>query len=294
MLRRSWWPRPRSAPRRRAAPSSVSLGPLALRDAPAARAASASSSEARRPRMIQACSMVGGAISCVVARPPAPPRRRRTPGCRRPWPRPSGGSSGTFTASGDRLGAPAACPTSAASSALWSGNGASSSKRSPHRPRAAAHRDPRVMPSPAVATISRCTSLTPPAERVDLGLAPRRLDPAPQQRARRARRRDSPAAPMTPSSRRNTSRMRSVPNTLIDEDSAAGQLAVGHVHRHAPVEQPHGLELGLAPGQVHLHPGLVDQRPAVVGRLRGRPVHHLLVQRDGQPAPRGQARPARG
>ncbi len=75
---------------------------------------------------------------------------------------------GTLTASGDRLGAPAAWPTSEASWALWSGKAASSSRRSPApepesepEPAAPSPR-PRVMPSPAVATISRWTSLTPP------------------------------------------------------------------------------------------------------------------------------------
>ena len=45
----------------------------------------------------------------------------------------------------------------------------------------------------------------------------------------------------------------------------------------------------MALGEIHLHPALVDQRPAVVGLLPRRPLHDVLVERDGQTAPRGQA-----
>jgi XTP/dITP diphosphohydrolase len=32
----------------------------------------------------------------------------------------------------------------------------------------------------------------------------------------------------------------------------------GHVHCHAPVEEPHGLQLGVTLGEVHLHPRLLN------------------------------------
>ena len=47
----------------------------------------------------------------------------------------------------------------------------------------------------------------------------------------------------------------------------------------------------MALGEVHLHPALVDQRLAVVGRLRRRPGHDVLVEGEGQAAPGGQPHP---
>ena len=90
---------------------------------------------------------------------------------------------GTLTASHERFGLPDTCPTSAASSAEWSGN-VGQLLETPAGPLAAhrAHRAP-VMPNPAVATISRCTSLTPPpnvliwAWRCDDSIRPRNNAP---------------------------------------------------------------------------------------------------------------------
>ena len=58
----------------------------------------------------------------------------------------------------------------------------------------------------------------------------------------------------------------SVPYTLTAEQWPMSRIALGRLPRHLPVHEPQHLELGVDPGQVELHPLLVDH-PAAVGQL---------------------------
>jgi len=125
------------------------------------------------------------AMSTVVARG-APPRPTRTRGCDHPSPRPNGDHRHVHRV-GARLGAPAACPTNAASCTVVRNGAALRTAPCRGRPDAAAAvTAPPGHPSPAVATISPAPR-SPRPERVYLRLASRGLESAAQHRRRASR-----------------------------------------------------------------------------------------------------------
>ncbi len=147
------------------------------------------------------------------------------------------------------------------------------------------------MPRPAVATISRSTSTTPPPNVLICAARDRALDLALEQRTRlvgphvATRTEDLEEDPVHPDLRLDTEH-------LHRRRVRRRERAVRHRRRHAPVQEPQRLELRVRVGELRLHPRHVDHLLAGVraaGVRLAAPRLGVVVEAEREAGERGEA-----